>query len=124
MGRCWLSIISQTAVYDSGSVWEKVAIVALNDPAVPVKIDSVRSLARYGSPASKDAIFAAFRYWHQWWENQAEQNEESRRLEQAFVEGTTHPKNWSPTDEDLATIRELCLSAGCKSQVPSTNQPY
>jgi hypothetical protein len=118
MGRCWLGIIGQTAVYNSGPMWERVAIDALQDPAVPVKIDAVKSLAQYGSPAAKPAVFDAFRYWHEWWENRGEQNEESRRLEQAFVEATTRPKNWRPTDGDLATIRDLCLTAGCKSQAP------
>jgi hypothetical protein len=118
MGRCWLGIIGQTAVFNSGPAWERVAIDALQDPAVPVKIDAVKSLAQYGSPTAKPAIFEAFRYWHEWWENRGEQNEESRRLEQAFVEATTRPKNWTPTDADLATIRDLCLTAGCKSQVP------
>jgi hypothetical protein len=118
MGRCWLGIIGQTAVYYSGPVWERVALDALEDPAVPVKIDAVKSLAQYGSPTAKPAIFDAFRYWHEWWENRGEQNDESRRLEQAFVEATTRPKNWTPADADLATIRDLCLTAGCKSQVP------
>jgi hypothetical protein len=118
MGRCWLGIIGQTAVYDSGPVWERVAIDALQDPAVPVKIDAVKSLAQYGSPAAKPAIFDAFRYWHEWWENRGEQNDESRRLEQAFVEVSTRPKNWTPSDADLVAIRDLCLTAGCKSQVP------
>jgi hypothetical protein len=118
MGRCWLGIIGQTAVYYSGPVWERVAIDALQDPAVPVKIDAVKSLAQYGSTAAKPAIFDAFRYWHQWWENRGEQNDESRRLEQAFVEASTRPKNWTPVDADLAAIRDLCLTAGCRSQVP------
>jgi hypothetical protein len=118
VGRCWLGIIGQTAVFNSGPLWERVAIDALQDPAVPVKIDAVKSLAQYGSTAAKPAILDAFRYWHEWWENRGEQNDESRRLEQAFVEATTRPKNWTPTDADLATIRDLCLTAGCKSQVP------
>jgi hypothetical protein len=118
MGRCWLGIVGQTAVYYSGPEWERVAIDALQDPAVPVKIDAVKSLSQYGSPTAKPAIFDAFRYWHEWWENRGEQNDESRRLEQAFVEATTRPKNWTPADTDLATIRDLCLTAGCKSQVP------
>ncbi|MEP6715686.1 MAG: hypothetical protein ABJC09_08925 [Terriglobia bacterium] len=118
MGRCWVGIIGQTAVYDSGPVWEKVAIDALEDNAVPVKIDAIKSLARYGSPAARPAIFATFRYWHRWWENRGDQNDESRRLEQALVEATTRARNWTPDDADLATIRDLCLSASCKSQVP------
>jgi hypothetical protein len=118
MGRCWLGIIGQTAVYYSGSAWEKVAIDALQDPAVPVKIDAVKSLARYGSPAAKPALFDSFRYWHEWWVNRGEQNDESRRLEQAFVEATIRPRNWTPTDGDLATVRDLCLTAACKSEVP------
>jgi hypothetical protein len=43
MGRCWLGIIGQTAVFNSGPVWERVAIDALQDPAVPVKIDAVKA---------------------------------------------------------------------------------
>jgi hypothetical protein len=118
MGRCWLGIIGQTAVYYSGPVWERVAIDALQDSAVPVKIDAVKSLAQYGSPGAKPAIFDAFRYWHEWWENRGKQNDESLRLEQALVEATTRPKSWTPADSDLTTIRDLCLTEGCKSQVP------
>jgi hypothetical protein len=118
MGRCWLGIIGQTAVYDSGQVWEKVAIDALRDTAVPVKIDAVQSLGRYGSSAAKPALFDAFRYWHQWWESRGEPNDENRRLEQALVQATTRPKNWMPSDADLDSVRDLCLTPGCKSAVP------
>jgi hypothetical protein len=90
---------------------------ALED-AVPVKIDAVKSLAQYGSPAAKPAIFSAFGYWHEWWEKRGEPNEENLGLEQAFVEATIRPKSWTPSDVDLATIRDLCLTSGCKSQVP------
>jgi hypothetical protein len=76
------------------------------------------SFAMRSSSCRFNALFDAFRYWHEWWENRGEQNDESRRLEQAFVEATTRPKNWTPADADLATIRDLCLTAGCKSQVP------
>ena len=55
-----LGIIGRTAVFNSGPVWERVAIDALQDPAVPVKIDAVKSLAQYGSPAAKPAIFTPF----------------------------------------------------------------
>jgi hypothetical protein len=118
MGRCWLGIIGQTAKYYSGPVWEKVAIEALRDPAVPVKTDAVKSLAQHGSPGSKPAIFDAFRYWREWWESRGEPNDENRRLEQAFVEATTRSRNWSPSGADLGTARDLCLSASCKAQVP------
>jgi hypothetical protein len=118
MGRCWLGIVGQTAAYNSGPVWEKVAIDALKDPAVPVKIDAVRSLAQYGSPESKSAILDAFRYWHQWWEIRGEPDDENRRLEQTFAQATTRPKNWTPSDNDLATVRDLCITAGCRSLVP------
>jgi len=118
MGRCWLGIIGQTAAYNSGPIWEKVAIDALQDPAVPVKIDAVKSLALYGSPDSRSAVFDAFRYWHEWWENRGEPSDEDRRLEQALAQATTQPKNWTPSDNDLATVRDLCMTAGCRSQVP------
>jgi hypothetical protein len=118
MGRCWLGIIGQTAAYHAGPVWEQVAIEALQDPAVPVKIDSVKSLSQYGSRAAKPAIFDAFRYWHEWWKNRGEQNDESRGLEQTFVAAAAHPKSWAPDDRDLAIIRDLRLPEGCRSQVP------
>jgi hypothetical protein len=118
MGRCWMGIIGQTAVYNSGQVWEKVAIDALQDTVVPVKIDAVKSLGQYGSPAGKPALFDAFRYWHGWWEGRGEPNDENRRLEQAFIQATTRPKNWMPSDADRDTIRDLCVTPSCKSQVP------
>lgn len=118
LGRCWIGIIGQTAVYNAGPSWEKVAIDALQDGAVPVKIDAVESLSRYGSAAAKPAIFDAFRYWHEWWKEHGEPNDENRRLEQAFLQATTHPRAWTPAAEDTATVRDLCVTAGCKSQVP------
>jgi len=70
---------------------------------VPVKIDALKFLAQYSSTAAKPAILDGFRYWHEWWEKRGEQNDESRRLEQAFVEASPRPKNWTPADPDLTT---------------------
>ena len=47
-----------------------------------------------------------------------EETQDVYQMRIAFVEATTRPKNWTPADADLATIRDLCLTAGCKSQVP------
>src|SRR6185312_3144096 len=115
MGRCWLGVIGQTAVYNTSPAWEKVATDALQDPSVPVKADAVNALARSGSPASKPAIFEAFRYWHEWWQSRGDPNDLNLQLEQAFAQAVMHSRNWTSTAGELATARDLCITAGCKS---------
>ena len=117
MGRCWITILGQTASYYVGPEWEKVAIEALQDPTVAVKADAAKSLGQYGSPASAAALWDSFRYWHDWWKDKpAEINEENRRFEQVLVEATAHAKNWRATDEEFTRAHDLCLTQNCKAQ--------
>src|SRR5262249_54087127 len=58
-------ILSQTAEHYVSPDWEKVAVGALADPAVAVKIDAVQALGSFGSPTAVTALLGAFRYWHE-----------------------------------------------------------
>lgn len=101
MGRCWMSIVGKTASYYVSPEWEKVAIMALQDPAEAVKADAVKALGQYGSAASAPAVWESFRYWHNWWKDRpAELNEENRRFEQVYVEAAAHARNRVATDSD------------------------
>jgi hypothetical protein len=117
MGRCWMSIVGKTASYYVSPEWEKVAIMALQDPAVVVKTDAVKALGRYGSAASAPAVRESFRYWHNWWKDRpAELNEENRRLEQVYLEAIVHARNRVIADSDLEKVRDLCITQECRAQ--------
>jgi hypothetical protein len=117
MGRCWMSILGQTAAYYAGPEWEKIAIAALQDPTVIVKADAVKALGQYGSESSAPAVWESFRYWHEWWKDRpAELNDENRRFEQVFLEATAHAKNRIARGGDLEKIRDLCITQECKAR--------
>jgi hypothetical protein len=117
MGRCWMSIVGKTASYYVSPEWEKVAIMALQDPAEAVKADAVKALGQYGSAASAPAVWESFRYWHNWWKDRpAELNEENRRFEQIQAEAAAHPRNRVATDSDLEKVRDLCITQECRAQ--------
>jgi hypothetical protein len=121
MGRCWMSIVGKTASYYVSPEWEKVAIKALQDPAVAVKTDAVGALGRYGSAASSAAVWESFRYWHDWWKARpAALNEENRRLEQVYLEATAHAGTRVIEDNDpeniLENLRDLCITQECGAE--------
>jgi hypothetical protein len=116
LGRCWMGVLGQTANYFYSSVspeWEKIAAAALMDSPVVVKGDAVKALSQHGSVASEAAVWDAFRYWHEWWKDRPELNEESRRLEQVFLESFAHTKNWNISADDLGKVRDLCITQDC-----------
>lgn len=115
--RCWFGLIGRTARYSASPAWEKVAIDALGDPAVAIKIDAVESLAQHGSPASEAPVWDAFRYWHAWWKDRrGEMNDENRRFEQVFLESIAHARNWDITPADFERIHDLCITQSCMAQ--------
>ncbi len=117
MGRCWMSILGQTASYYVSPGWEKIAIAALQDSTVIVKADAVKALGQYGSESSSPAVWESFRYWHEWWKDRpAELNDENRRFEQVFLEATAHARNRISVGGELEKIRELCITQECRAQ--------
>jgi hypothetical protein len=117
MGRCWMNVIGRAAVYYAGPAWEKVAVEALQDPAVIVKADAVGALARYGSAASGPAVWRAFREWHDWWKDRpAQMNEENRRFEMVFGEAIRQARNWTRSGDEAGRMRELCITNDCRAR--------
>ncbi len=117
MGRCWMSIIGQTAPYNAGAVWEKVAIESLNDGTVIVKADAVKALGEYGSRASSTAVLESFRVWHDWWKDKpSELNEENRRFEQVYAQAIGRARNWKSTGDELTKTGDYCITDYCRGQ--------
>ena len=117
MGRCWMSIIGQTAQYNAGAVWEKMAIESLNDGTVIVKADAVKALGEYGSRASSTAVLESFRAWHDWWKDKpSELNEENRRFEQVYAQAIGRAKNWKSTGDELMKTADYCITDYCRGQ--------
>jgi hypothetical protein len=118
MGRCWAAAIGQTARYYANPQWESVALDGLNDSTVIVKIDAVKSLGHYGSPAAVARLWDSFRYFHDWWKNKpSEINEENRQLERAYVQTFSQADGWIATGDDLARAAALCITDGCRGEM-------
>ena len=112
MGRCWTGAIGQTARYYVNAAWESVAADGLMDATVIVKIDAVKALGRYGSPAAVARLWDSFGYFHDWWKDKpAAINEENRQLEWAYVQTFTQAANWIATatpSERLRSSPSVC----------------
>jgi hypothetical protein len=118
MGRCWASVIGQTARYYVNPQWESVALDGLNDSTVVVKIDAVKALGKYGSPAAVALLVESFRYFHDWWKNKpSEINEENRQLERAYVQTVSQADGWISTGEDLARAAAFCITDACRGEM-------
>ena len=120
-GRCWMTALGRTAPYYVSSEWERVAIDGLMDKTVLVKIDAVKALGKYGSPASKVALFDSFRYFHEWWKDKpAQMNDENRQLEWTYVQAINGASNWMASADDLSRAASLCISDSCRQQMEQT----
>jgi hypothetical protein len=118
MGRCWASAIGETARYFVSPRWESVALDGLNDSTVIVKIDAVKALGHYGSPAAVAQLWDSFQYFHDWWKDKpAEINDENRQLEWAYAQTFPQAANWILTGDDLARAATLCITDGCRGQM-------
>ena len=115
-GGCWMGIVGKTAPYQAGPAWEKVAIEALADQVVAVKSDAVKALGEHGSAAAQPAVMNAFRGWHDWWKDRPAEMVSEAQFEQAFVQASTRAQNWIANGEELARIRDLCITSGCRDQ--------
>jgi len=116
--RCQALIISQTARYYAGPEWEKIAIEALQDPLVGVKMDAARALGQRGSSAAKEPLFRAFEYWRDWWKNRpAEMNEENRYFERELARALATGKAWKLQKAEFSRLEALCLTEQCRRLV-------
>ena len=112
---CWGNIVGNTAKYQAGPAWEKVAIEALADPVVAVKSDAVRALGEHGSVAAQQAVTNAFRAWHDWWKDRPAEMVTEGQFEQAFFQTSAVAQNWIANGEEMEKVRESCITSGCRS---------
>jgi hypothetical protein len=118
MGRCWMRAIGETARYFVNPRWESVALDGLNDSTVQVKIDAVKALGQYGSPAAEARLLESFRFFHEWWKDKpAEINDENRQLEQAYMRTLSQARNWIATPDDLSRASAFCITGGCRGEL-------
>jgi hypothetical protein len=121
--RCWATAIGRTAPYYVNPQWESVALDGLNDSTVTVKIDAVKALGQYGSPASAVRLLDSFRYFHEWWKDKPSQlNDQNRQLEWAYVQTVTQAANWIATADDLARAAAFCITDACRGQMEQSRR--
>jgi hypothetical protein len=115
MGHCWMRAIGETARYFANPQWETIAVEALKDSTVIVKIDAVTALGRYGSPAAAAPLWESFRYWHDWWKDKPSAiNQENIQLERAYMQALSQAGH--ATADDLTRARALCITDACRGE--------
>ncbi len=120
---CRDTLLQRLAIIRMSPEVERAAIAALDDSDPAVVQDALVVLKEYGSIACKPAIFRAFHRWHQQWEARAKDldtPEDARwRLDGAYFYAVASAQAWLSSDQDLAALRDLCLTESCKQSANS-----
>lgn len=116
VSNCYMMIIPQTARLYGGPQWEKVAMEALEDPVVGVKMYAAKALGEHGSGAAKGPLFRTFEYWHEWWKDRPnELNAENLNFERELVRALAAGKGWKLDKSEFARLEGLCLTQECRN---------
>lgn len=92
---------------------EEVAIEALRDAKVGVKVGAAQLLRKHGSAAGRDALWEAMNYLQQWWKGR-EMNPEAQSLEESLAKALREADGWALTEKDKARLLGLCRSHACR----------
>jgi hypothetical protein len=116
---CTIQYFERTASIAMHPVLEKYTSAYLMHGVVFVKMLAARSLGKYGSPAVREPLWGAYRYFHEYWNGKAqqlEQNGEGVVLEVELRNALARGTNWLTTEAELTTIESLCISSQCRSE--------
>jgi hypothetical protein len=113
---CTVQYFSRTPQIAMGRPLEEYMVAYLMHSSVPVKKAAADALGRYGSPAAAAPLWAAFRYFHEYWngkQTELDRNGEGVYLEIALRDAIARGSNWLATEADLGTVESLCISQRC-----------
>jgi hypothetical protein len=94
---------------------EDVAMEALLDEKVPVKLGAAELLGRFGSVAARAALWEALEYLEQWWLGR-ELNPEARALELRLAHALSHAEGWKLDASEKAKLSGLCRTEACRME--------
>jgi hypothetical protein len=116
---CTTQYFARTAPLAMHPVFEKYIAAYLNHGTVMVKMLATRALGNDGSPAAREPLWAAYRYFHEYWKGKKtvlEENGEGVVLEVALRNALSRGANWRTSEAELRTIESLCISDQCLSE--------
>jgi hypothetical protein len=94
---------------------EEVAIAALQDEKVPVKLGAAELLGRFGTHAAREPLWQALAYLEQWWRGR-ELNQEARALELRLAHALAQSEAWKLDENEKAELRRLCRTDACRME--------
>jgi DNA-binding GntR family transcriptional regulator len=116
---CTTQYFARTAPLAMHPVFEKYIAAYLNHGTVMVKMLATRALGNYGSPVAREPLWAAYRYFHEYWKGKKtalEENGEGVVLEVELRNALSRGANWRTSEAELHTIESLCISDQCLSE--------
>lgn len=117
---CARQYFERTPRIAMGPVLERYMTAYLMHRVVHIKTAAAQSLGHYGSPAAREPLWQALRYFHTYWQGKAEQlarNGEGSNLEVELRNALARATHWLATEADLRTMESLCVSGRCLDDV-------
>ena len=117
---CTRQIFERTPKLAMGPVLERFMAAYLMHRAVHIKTAAAHSLGQWGSPAAREPLWDAFRYFHTYWQGKQEElarNGEGTHLEVELRNAISRARHWLATEADLRTMETLCVSGNCLDDV-------
>jgi hypothetical protein len=114
--RCAVQYLRRTMPLAVDPALEQMAAPYLMHGTVPLKTEAARALGLYGSNRSLEALWGAFRYFHEYWRGkrgELARNIEGSRLELVLRDAIARGRNWQMNEDDLRTLESLCVSQQC-----------
>lgn len=113
---CALSYFERTPQIASGPVLEQHMAAFLMHRDVRVKKTAAKSLGQFGSSNALAPLWAAFGYFHEYWDGKPAElakNGEGVLLETELRNAIARGNHWLATESDLRAIETLCISQRC-----------
>jgi hypothetical protein len=114
--RGTLQIFNRTAPLAMNAALERYIGAYLMHEDVFLKSTAAKTLARYGSPAALPGLWAAFRYFHDYWKGKGPELEKLGQgvgLEVDLRDAIARGRGWLANETDLRLIESLCTSGRC-----------
>ncbi len=113
---CALEYFTVTARTYLHPALEKYLTAYLMHNDVRLKMAAAESLRQYGSPAAREPLWAAYRYFHNYWKDRRQEmgaTQANEMLETALRGALARARNWLANETELRLLESLCLNRRC-----------
>jgi hypothetical protein len=128
---CAFEYFTRTPKLRMHKVLEKYLSAYLMHEDVRLKQAAAEALGRYGSPAAEEPLWAAFRYFHEYWKdrrNEVAPMSANEMLECSLRNAIARARNWLVREPNLRLIESLCITERClwetQSDLQQTKAPF